>query len=247
MDLKARSRLHNVYPGLIVAIYEETLDFDARSKLSTTGGFLLEESLTWNFQSKLSSGIENITEWFAKYSDRALTRFVCEIYDISSGVLLATLPMRNFQGRMRLDVPDYISAVIAGAELFSQVESWANDGAHLVIKKRLELQGETGLSEEIARVVMESPRMDAGGTRQSMTLYGYRQTAASVNTVVLGKPKIFRIVAGAIQATFSEVDLYLRTGDTVQMEGQAPFRVGTISYVVSADGVSGMIVGQERT
>ena len=232
---------------MIVAIYDETLEMNALSKLATAGGFSLEDVIDFAARSGFSSDSQNLTEWIEQYADWALTRYSCQIYSIATGVLLATLPMRSFQGRMRLASPDYISAVISGDELFSQIESWVNDGAHLVVRKRLELQGQEGLDEEIARVVLERPRVDKGGTRTSMTLYGYRSSPASNNTVQLPVPKIFSVVQGSIRATFAEVDLYLRTGDTVEIPGQAPFRVSTISYVVSADGTTGMTVGQEIT
>lgn len=246
LDLNARSKIWDNTGKFAMATVEETIELNTRSKLVSSLGQEFSIQMDVDFRSKLSFDSYNWTEWYKANSAQAIPRYACRIIDETTGGLLLTLPLRSFQGRMRVGTPDYISAVISGDEYFTAISAYQAAGAFLAISKVLEVFGESSLSEEIARVKLEKPRKDQGPSSASMTLYGYRTSAKWPKTVVMPHaPKILRVVNGGIQMTFPEPDLFLRAGDTVSAPGYAPFEISSISYTVSADGPSVMTVVQE--
>ena len=242
----ARCKVHNP-AGYVETELFNSFTAAARSKISLEDGIYYELEMDLPSRSKISSELFNFTQWYLKNIERAIPFYGCTIYDQKTGQLLLELPMKSFQGRMRLETPDYIAAVIAGSDNFTAIDTYAQAGAFMAINKAIYIDGQFSLSEEIARVVLERPRMDKGASSESMTLYGYRQSAQSSKTVNLSQPKIVRVINGGLQMVFSEPDLYLRAGDTAVVDGYAPFTISTISYSVNAEGNTLMNIAQEVT
>ncbi len=234
LNFNARSKWFDPN-DFVMAEYQETLTFKSRSKVEFLSGFEYEENLAFNARSKVDFSIFNLTQWAEENRGRVVTFYACQIVDIKSGMPLYDLRMENFQGRMRRDTPDYISTTIPDVTLFNQVDQAAQNGAYLVIFMAEYVNNEISFQQEIARVNLERPRTDRGGRSQSMTLFGYRTSSESSQVVDLPPPTISRVVNGALQMAFAKPNLFLRAGDTAQVEGFAPFQVETISYTVSVE------------
>lgn len=147
-----------------------------------------------------------------------------------------TLPLENFQSRLRSGSPSYLQVTIPDPYTYSASISARTNGDIVVYRGvRFADGGET--VAEIARANLESIADDRGAENSSIQLVGHKQTTTET-------PKTRNVVGliyyhtgtGARRAKTSVLDTHLRPGDTVVFPefGDESFVVGLVSYVVSA-------------
>lgn len=87
-------------------------------------------------------------------------------------------------------------------------------------------------TEEIARVDLEDIGLDKGSRNRSITLSGHKTVSVSdPNAVSLSGASYRTLTTDSLRRFRCEVDLWLRPGDTVTVEGES-FAVGYISYTI---------------
>ncbi len=87
--------------------------------------------------------------------------------------------------------------------------------------------------EEIARVDLEDIRLDKGAKNRPITLTGHKTVTITDPYVVTLTGANYRNLTDGKKRYRCNVDLWLRPGDTVEIEGEQ-FQVGFISYTIGA-------------
>lgn len=140
------------------------------------------------------------------------------------------LPMSSFQGRLRTGSASYLSVVVPGASQYSDaIEARAN--GQLVVSRGVRWSDGTTDVTEIARVNLESIRLDQGARSYSATLSGHRQTTNSAPKAVALAGAQVRSVASGLRRYRCALDNNLRAGDTAEINGES-FTAREISYTV---------------
>lgn len=148
----------------------------------------------------------------------------------ADGLSDLVLPMSSFQGRLRSGSPSYLSVVIPAAAQYSDAIDARPNGQLVVSRGDRWTDGLIQVTE-IARVNLETIRLDQGARSSSATLSGHRQTTNSApKTVTLGGAQV-KSVAGGLRRYRCALDNDLRAGDTAEINGES-FAVREISYTV---------------
>lgn len=217
-----------------MTLYEETIVADIVAGDSFASGF----GYDLNFSAAIILGDSlptpfNFTEWQRENLAIASSAYKATL-EQADGTVLLTLNLKNFQAKLNLNYKHYLSVVCANADDFDSIETWIAAGTvFAVVRKVLLVNGVESVSEIIARVECDTPRLDKGASSASVTLSGYWAESFSAKNVTLTCPKIKRSVGGKLVLTFPEPDLYLRPGDTVSVPEEVDFVVGSVSYTVS--------------
>lgn len=152
--------------------------------------------------------------------------YVCTL----TGTTDLELPISSFQGRLRSGSNTYLSIVIPGITLASEIADRA-DG-QLIIEVAYLFNGEVRQRTEIIRVNLEDIRIYNGKDSKSITLVGYRQETYTPKEVDLENATYYAITNGEYRYRFATPNLELNPGDTVNI-GEDSFVANVISYYVS--------------
>lgn len=140
------------------------------------------------------------------------------------------LPMSSFQGRLRSGSPSYLSVVIPAAAQYSDAIDARPNGQLVVSRGDRWTDGLIQVTE-IARVNLETIRLDQGARSYSATLSGHRQTTNSAPKAVALAGAQVRSVASGLRRYRCALDNSLRAGDTAEINGES-FTAREISYTV---------------
>ena len=224
--------------------------------LSMVADVLLGDSIhiakqyEWSFAAALKSALStqapfNYAEW-QRENAAPVAIYTGRLEQTDSTVLL-NLNLKSFQAKLNLTKAHYLSVVCANEDDYSSISSWISSGSvFAVVRKVLLVNGVESLSEIIARVECDSPRLDAGASSASVSISGYWSEQFSPKNISLPCPNIKRSLGGRFMMTFPEPDLYLRPGAPVSVPEEVDFIAGSVSYSVSMDGHISMTVTEEE-
>lgn len=141
-----------------------------------------------------------------------------------------TIPISSCQMRRRDGDPTYMSVVVPDYDAYSEAITARSNG-QMVLKKGVRFSDGSIQVEEIARVDLEDIRLDKGPRNRSISLTGHRTVSTNDPNVVTLSGASYRNVTDGQRRFRCEVDLWLRPGDTAEIEGES-FTVGFISYTI---------------
>jgi hypothetical protein len=140
------------------------------------------------------------------------------------------IPVSSCQMRRRDGEPSYMSVVVPDYGYLDEISARPN-GAMKLDRGVLYSDGELQL-KEIAVVDLEDIRPDWGGKSRSITLSGHRTVSTPDPSVVTLTGASYRTVnADGKRRYRCNVDLFLRPGDTADINGES-ITVGFISYFI---------------
>jgi len=225
--------------------YQETLAMDILVGDSMFGGYCYEDSIGADIKVGISSVDPfNFSEW-ERENKNPRTIYTAKL-EQPDGTVLLDLNLKNFNAKLNKDSKNYLSIVCANEDDFSSIKSWIAAGSvFVVLRKALTINGVESLSEIIARVECDTPRLDKGSTSSSVSLSGYWSESFSPKNISLPSPSIKRSVGGRFMMTFSEPHLYLRPGDTVSVPEEVDFIVSSVSYSANESNIS-MTISEEK-
>jgi len=144
------------------------------------------------------------------------------------------IPISSCQIRRRDGKPTYLSVVVPKYDDYVDAITNRSNG-ELVLKKGVRfLDGGTQI-EEITRVYLEDIRLDKGPRSRSITLSGHKTISNdSPNEVNINKVTYKNTSASGLRRFRSAVDLWVRPGDTVVLDGEA-IVAGMISYTIQTN------------
>jgi hypothetical protein len=173
--------------------------------------------------------------------------YYCILTGAADGLDDLYLPMSSFQARMRDGDPSYLSCIFPNSAAYEDAISLRGSG-QIIIQRGFRMSDGTEQMEEIIRVNYESLRIDRGARNDSGTITGYR-------TISSGEPKevtvtgvsYYGMQADGKRKVRADLDLFLRVGDTCIYgeDGNDYFKVGLITYIVSADPVQTIMEATE--
>ncbi|RLB92209.1 MAG: hypothetical protein DRH26_06790 [Deltaproteobacteria bacterium] len=213
----------NITASLGLAV--QASDFDLSGSLTANLG-LAVSSQVFSLVSNLTGSVQVVT------INKSIPYYLFYLTGSADGETDIQIPIKSFQSRLRSGDPTYLSVAIQGTEYASAISARAN--GDLVVKMAyMDSAGDIQLAEEIARVLLESIDILEGGKNQSIVLSGHATTTPTPKTVTLEDPIYSRLYEGKYRYRFAEPDLYLRPGDTVEVD-DITFTADLISYSVNA-------------
>ncbi len=172
----------------------------------------------------------NWTQWLAQNEYRAIKKYYLTLTGAADSTTDVVLPMKSFQGTLRDGDPTYLSCVIPGVEYASQINARSN--GDFIVEMAYLLDGVEQYKEQLAIVDLETIRIDEGAKNKSITLSGHRTESFASKNVILDGASYYNISGGEYQYRLAKVDMYLKPGDTVEVNGDS-FTVDYVSYFVS--------------
>lgn len=142
------------------------------------------------------------------------------------------IPMSSFQARRKSGEPTFLSVVLPGTSMKSDIEARVN--GEMIIEMAYELNGTIEYREEILRVDFERLREDTGGRNQSLTLQGHKTESFVGKTIWLTDVMYKRDDDGDLAYRCASCDLYLNPGDTARY-GSDSFTVNQIVLSISPE------------
>ncbi len=147
------------------------------------------------------------------------------------GTTDVTIPISSCQMRRRDGDPTYMSVVVPGYDDWVGAIT-ARPNGEMIFRKGVRFADGSQQVEEIARANLEDIRLDKGSKERSVTLVGHKTVSNTApNVVTLSKASYRNVDASGLRRYRCEVDLWIRPGDTVEIEGES-FTVGFISYII---------------
>jgi len=172
----------------------------------------------------------NLRLLLSQYGDSP-KRYFCRLTGNENGLDDLALPVGTIQARLRQGDPNYLAVTVPGMSLAAGITARA--GGQLIVDMAIIHGGAEVIREEIARVNLESIRMDEGGQSKTITLSGHRTTTYPVKISSL-RGVTYRALSGDGKLTFrcAEPDLYLRPGDTIRY-GADEVIAGMVQFNIS--------------
>lgn len=164
--------------------------------------------------------------------------YICVLTGSADGLDDLEIPISSFQAKMRDGNPSYISAYIP------DIMNWADEinarqNGDILIRKGYKFADGTRQLETIAWVDFENLRYDKGAKSQTGVISGHRTESSSetgTKTVILSGVSYVSLQENGFLRIRSEIDLFLRPGDTVIYDDEGGSIVaGYINYVVNTD------------
>lgn len=174
------------------------------------------------------------TYWTADPT-KVQTIFLFVLTGSANGESDITIPISSCQMRRRDGDPTYMSVMAPDYDTYADAIAARADG-EMVFYKGVRFQDDSTQTQEIARVNLEDIRLDKGPKNRSITLSGHKTVSTTDPNIVDLSGASYRNLSDGIRRYRSEVDLWIRPGDTANIDGES-FQVGYISYTIG--------VGQE--
>lgn len=232
----------------------------ALAGLSGIPGFLVSvESFPLSCLAGLSSGKVSS---FKNTSDYIIA-YICRLYP-KFGSAFLTLPMSSFQGRFKSGDPSYLSVVVPGLDFAQEISNLLNSvdrtsylaltnsgnvspGGSLVVATPgivpifpelsvyivKTFSDGNQIMEQLMAVTLEKIDTYEGAINQSITLDGHRTKTYTPKIVTLTGASYRNTTDGELRYRCA-TDLYLRPGDTVNINGET-FTADDISIAISPD------------
>ena len=172
----------------------------------------------------------NWTQWLLQNEYKATKRYYLTLTGEDDDTTDIVIPMKSFQGRLRDGDPTYLSCVIPGAEYAAQINARSN--GDLIVEMAYLIDGVEQYKEQLVIVDLETIRVDEGAKNQSITLSGHRTESFVTKEVILDGASYYYISGGKYHYRLAKVDMYLKPGDTVEVNGDS-FTVDVVTYFVS--------------
>jgi len=183
----------------------------------------------------LDLALETPTYVWDDLTGRGTVVYYCVLTGAEDGLDDVSLPLENFQSRLRSGEPSYLQVTIPDPYTYGQSVTDRLNGEIVVYRGVRYADGSETLGE-IARANLETISDDRGNNSSSITLVGHKQTTtATPKSRSITGLTYWHSGTGARRATMAKLDTFLRPGDTAvfpEMD-DASFTVGLISYVVS--------------
>lgn len=150
------------------------------------------------------------------------------------------LPIESFQGYFRTNESSYLGVVIPTIVYEDQVNAAIAAGSCTLTVFMVKTYEDGNIVREPIQVVdidETGVRIDEGAANQSMTLSGYRQDVRDPKTAILDSSfkKSIQYSTDGIKYSYQCLpDLFLRAGDTVQIDGKQ-FTAGSIRWEVNVE------------
>jgi hypothetical protein len=162
----------------------------------------------------------------------AVTRYFLIITGAQNATTDIEIPLKSFQARRRSGQPTYLSVVIPSVDYIDSIT--ARQDGNIRIEQGFERSGVVLQRELIIETDIETVRSDEGGTNQSITLSGRKQTTYDSKNVTLTDATFRGLNAGKLRYRLAEPDIFLNPGDIVTI-GDDTFTVGMMLYAISAN------------
>lgn len=164
----------------------------------------------------------------------------CILTGAADGVSDQVLPISSFQGRFRSGDPSFLSVVVPGLDHAEAINARSNGGLVVFMVKTYR-SGES-IAEAICTVDLEDIRLDEGTSSVSITLSGHRTETWSGKSLSL-RGVSYRCITNGNFRCRCVPDLYVRPGDTVEVNGDS-FTADLITWTVGS-GIESMEVSEE--
>ncbi len=164
----------------------------------------------------------------------------CLLTGAADGLSDQVLPISSFQGRFRSGDPSFLSVVVPGLDYAEAINARSN-GDLIVFMVKTYPAG-ASIAEAICTVDLEDIRLDEGTSSQSITLAGHRTESWPAKSISLSGVS-YRCVTNGKFRCRCVPDLYVRPGDTVEVNGDT-FTADLITWTVGA-GIESMEVSEE--
>lgn len=128
------------------------------------------------------------------------------------------LPMESFQARLRSGEASSLSTVIPGATGY-YAAIVAREKGDLIVTAAVLYPNGTRDSVELARVHLETIRLDTGSSSVSISLSGTRQTTNTNPSTVALAGISYTLIDNGARRYRARMDPWLRAGDTVLADG----------------------------
>jgi len=190
-----------------------------------TDGLSLSESVS----------IFNYSELLSQYTDVSAKQYTCVLTGAADSVADVTIPISNFNSRMRTGEPSYLQVTIPGIDYASYISARSN--GDIVITMSWVVNGSAVLSEEIARVELETISIYEGTGSESIVLSGHKTVTYASQAITLSDITYESTQAGKSIIRTAEPDLYLRPGDVVTADATT----FTVDYITTT-----VAIGQQQ-
>lgn len=163
--------------------------------------------------------------------------YECVLVNNSESIVL---PIESFQGYFRTNEPSYLGVVVPTIVYEDQVNAAIAAGSCTLSVFMIKTYKDGNVVRESIQVVdidETGVRIDEGATNQSMTLSGYRQEVRDPKTAILSSSfkKSTQYSTDGIKYSYQCLpDLFLRAGDTVQIDGNE-FTADSIRWEVNVE------------
>jgi hypothetical protein len=164
----------------------------------------------------------------------------CVLTGAADGLSDQVLHISSFQGRFRSGDPSFLSVVVPGLDYAEAINARSN-GSLIVFMVKTYPAGDS-IAEAICAVDLEDIRLDEGTSSASITLSGHRTESWPAKSISL-KGVSYRCVTNGKFRCRCVPDLYIRPGDTVNVNGDS-FTANLITWTVGA-GIESMEVSEE--
>lgn len=175
----------------------------------------------------LSASIDDL---IYEYASR---RYYFTLTGDADGTTDIQIPISSMQCRRRSGDPTYLSVVVPDiGTYYSEIVARAN--GDMVIEMAYWFNNEDNFRTEIARGTMTDPRLDQGGSSQSLTLTGYKTETWVPKTATADGASTYRsLTKGKITHRMAEPDIFINPGDTVTIDDDT-FVVGNLSITIGS-------------
>lgn len=196
-------------------------------------------SLTEDIEVTDTLEVVNWTQWLALNEIFSVNRYYLTLTGDGESTPVAdlTLPMKSFSLRAKKDVDDNVfyslTAYIPTLEYAAQIAARTN--GDLIITMTYEIDDVIEQTIQLTRVDYDSVNTFEGSVNKSVALLGSRTILGSTQLNPLADATYENVTDGDQRFRFAKPDFFLRSGDTVTVNGGTEFIVGEIVYSISVD------------
>ncbi len=176
-------------------------------------------------------GINPRHSWKILDPTKVKTIYVLVLTGSADGTTDIEIPISSCQMRRRNGEPTWMSVNVPDYDQYLDMIKARSNG-QLVVHKGYRFQDGSRQLTEINRVNLENSRWKKDPNKRNITLSGHLTTTnPAADIVPLEKTSYRNVDAAGLRRYRSKVDLWLRPGDTVQVDEES-FEVGYISYTI---------------
>lgn len=154
------------------------------------------------------------------------------IYQVSVGAVV--VPVSSFQSTMRLTGQSFLQLVVPNGDVYIDDLTLEKGNPMTVEKGYRYADGSTSPLETIATAPFEILRSDDGPRGMTLSLSGYGTGVTGGDRTRELRGVTYRSISEARRRVRSDVDLFLRPGDTALDTDGVEFTVGVIQHFVDA-------------
>jgi hypothetical protein len=211
--------------------YQDSIGDDSALGDSVDAGFEFELDNDSGVAIGDSVDAFNWGRWHRENASQLTRLFYFTLTGDPDGESDAIIPISSFSFRRRNDEPSYLSVVVPGFDYAGVINDRLN--GEMVLEIVYEILGSEALREEVIRVDFEEIRTDEGTRSKSITLAGHR-TEAWAGQICEPKGVSYKSLSASGKWTVrSDLEPYVRPGDTIRIDGVDLFEAGMVSAYAS--------------